>query len=86
MKITCIYIAAGVMMGLLLTVAAWAADRPMSQTPYAHGDEDKLPHGMIGVSLKGEAKRTGSPAALYAGMVHPKGPLTKPGSGMGMRS
>ena len=39
MKITGIHIAAGVMMDLLLTVAAWAADRPMSQTPYAHGDE-----------------------------------------------
>ena len=39
MKITGIHIAAGVMVDLLLTVAAWAADRPMSQTPHAHGDE-----------------------------------------------
>lgn len=43
MKGTGIHIAAGVMMGLLLTGAAGAADQPMSQTPYAHGGEDKFP-------------------------------------------
>jgi C-terminal processing protease CtpA/Prc len=79
MKITGIHIAAGVMMGLLLTVAVWAADRPMSQTPYAHGDEDKLPHGVIGDSLKVEAKRIGDPAILYVGMVHPEGPAHQAG-------
>lgn len=79
MKITGIHIAAGVMMGLLLTVAVWAADRLMSQTPYAHGDEDKLPHGVIGVSLKVEAERIGDPAVLYVGMVHPEGPAHQAG-------
>jgi len=52
MKVTGIHIAAGVMMGLLLTGAAGAADQPMTQTPYAHGHEDNLPNGMIGVSLQ----------------------------------
>jgi hypothetical protein len=41
---------------------------------------------MIGISLQVGAEHIGDPAVLYVGMVHPKGPLTKPGSGMGMRS
>ena len=79
MKGTGIHIAAGVMMGLLLTGAAGAADQPMSQTPYAHGDEDKLPNGMIGVSLQVGAERIGDPAVLYVGMVHPEGPAHQAG-------
>jgi C-terminal processing protease CtpA/Prc len=79
MKIIGIHIAAGVMMGLLLTGAAGAADQPMSQTPYAHGDEDKLPHGVIGVSLQVGAERIGDPAVLYVGMVHPEGPAHQAG-------
>jgi hypothetical protein len=64
MNVTGIHIAAGVMMGLLLTGAAWAADQPMTQTPYAHGHEDKLPNGMIGVSLQVGAEHIGDPAVL----------------------
>jgi len=79
MKITGIYIAAGVIMGLLLTGAAGAADQPMGQTPYAHGDDDKLPHGVIGVSLQVGAERIGDPAVLYVGMVHPEGPAHQAG-------
>ena len=79
MKGTGIHIAAGVMMGLLLTGAAGAADQPMSQTPYAHGGEDKLPNGMIGVSLQVGAERIGDPAVLYVGMVHPEGPAHQAG-------
>ena len=79
MKVTGIHIAAGVMMGLLLTGAAGAADQPMSLTPYAHGDEDKLPHGVIGVSLQVGAERIGDPAVLYVGMVHPEGPAHQAG-------
>ena len=78
MKITGIHIAAGVMMGLLLTGSA-GADQPLSQTPYAHGDEDKLPHGVIGVSLQVGAERIGDPAVLYVGMVHPEGPAHQAG-------
>ena len=79
MKITSIHIAAGVMMGLLLTGAAVAADQPMSQTPYVHGDEAKLPNGVIGLSLQVGAERIGDPAVLYVGMVRPEGPAQQAG-------
>jgi C-terminal processing protease CtpA/Prc len=74
-----IHIAAGLMMGLLLTGAAWAADQPMGQAPYAHGDEAKLPGGVIGVSLQVGAERIGDPSVLYVGMVHPEGPAHQAG-------
>jgi S1-C subfamily serine protease len=79
MKVTGIHIATGVMMGLLLTGAAVAADQPVSEAPYTHGDEDKLPNGMIGVSLQVGAERIGDPAVLYVGMVHPEGPAHQAG-------
>ena len=79
MRIKHISGATGVMMGLLLTGAVWAADQPMSQAPYAHGDEAKLPGGVIGVSLQVGAERIGDPAVLYVGMVHPEGPAQQAG-------
>lgn len=81
MRITRIHIAiaAGLMMGLLLTGAAWAADQPVSQAPYAHGDDAKLPGGVIGVSLQVGAERIGDPSVLYVGMVHPEGPAHQAG-------
>jgi C-terminal processing protease CtpA/Prc len=79
MRIRSIHIATGVMMGLLLTVAAGAADRPVSQAPYAHGDDATLPNGVIGVSLQVGAERIGDPAMLYVGMVHPEGPAQQAG-------
>ena len=79
MKVTGIHIAAGVMMGLLLTGAAGAADQPMTQTPYAHDHEVNLPNGMIGVSLQVGAEHIGDPAVLYVGMVHPEGPAQQAG-------
>ena len=79
MRIKSIHIATGVMMGLLLAGAAVAADQPMSQTPYAHGDEAKLPNGVIGLSLQVGAERIGDPAVLYVGMVRPEGPAQQAG-------
>jgi C-terminal processing protease CtpA/Prc len=79
MRIKGIHIAVGVMMGFLLTGAAGAADQPMSQAPYAHGDEAKLPNGVIGVSLQVGAERIGDPSVLYVGMVHPEGPAHQAG-------
>ena len=73
MKIASIHIVAGVMMGLLLAGAAVAADQPMSQTPYVHGDEAKLPNGVIGLTLQVGAERIGDPAVLYVGMVPSRG-------------
>lgn len=79
MRITGIHIAVGVMTGLLLTGMAGAAEQPMSQSPYAHGDEAKLPNGVIGVSLQVGAERIGDPSVLYVGMVHPEGPAHQAG-------
>jgi C-terminal processing protease CtpA/Prc len=74
-----IVIAAGVLTGFLLTDSAWAAEQPMSQAPYKHGDDAKLPNGVIGVSLQVGAERIGDPAVLYVGMVHPEGPAHQAG-------
>ena len=79
MRITSIHIATGVMMGLLLTGAAGAADQPVSEAPYTHGDEAKLPNGVIGLSLQVGAERVGDPAVLYVGMVRPEGPAQQAG-------
>jgi len=79
MRIRSIHIATGVMMGLLLAGAAVAADQPVSEAPYAHGDEAKLPNGVIGLSLQVGAERIGDPAVLYVGMVRPDGPAQQAG-------
>ena len=79
MRIGTIHIVAGVMIGLLLTGVAGADDQPMSQAPYARGDDVTLPNGVIGVSLHVGAERIGDPAKLYVGMVHPEGPVQQAG-------
>ena len=79
MRIKRIHIATGVMIGLLLTGAAGAADQPVSEAPYAHGDEAKLPNGVIGLSLQVGAERIGDAAVLYVGMVRPEGPAQQAG-------
>ena len=79
MKFKRIPIAAGLMMGFLLTGAAWAAGEPMNQAPYAHEEDAKLPSGVIGVSLQVGAERIGDPSVLYVGMVHPEGPAQQAG-------
>jgi len=79
MRINSIHIVTGVMMGLLLTGAAGAADQPVSEAPYAHGNEAKLPNGVVGLSLQVGAERIGDPAVLYVGMVRPEGPAQQAG-------
>ncbi len=80
MRFTRIHIiAAGFIMGLLVTGAAWATDQPVSQAPEAHGDDARLPGGVIGVSLQLGAERIGDPSVLYVGMVHPEGPAHQAG-------
>lgn len=79
MQITGVHFATGLMVGLLFTGAAGAADQPGSPAPYAHGDESSLPSGVIGVSLQVGAERIGDPAVLYVGMVHPEGPAHQAG-------
>jgi C-terminal processing protease CtpA/Prc len=79
MKIKRILLAAGALLSLLFAGAAGVADQPVSQAPYAHGDDAKLPNGVIGVSLQIGAERIGDPAVLYVGMVHPEGPAQQAG-------
>jgi C-terminal processing protease CtpA/Prc len=79
MRIKSVLFVAAMVTGLLFTGAAWAADPPMSQAPYAHADEAKLPGGVIGVFLQVGAERIGDPAELYVGMVHPEGPAQQAG-------
>ena len=79
MRIKSIYIATGVMMGLLAAGAAVAAEQPVGEAPYAQGDEAKLPNGVIGLSLQVGAERIGDPAVLYVGMVRPEGPAHQAG-------
>lgn len=77
-----IHIAVGVMTGPLLTGMAGAAEQPMRQSPdvpYVHGDEAKLPNGVIGMSLQVGAERVGDPSVLYVGMMHPEGPAHQAG-------
>ncbi len=78
MRITGFYIAAGLIMGLLITSSA-IADQHKSQAPYGHKDDTTLPNGVIGISLHVGAERIGDPAILYVGMVHPEGPAHKAG-------
>ena len=59
--------------GGLLTGAAVAANQPVSEAPYTHGDEAKLPNGVIGLTLHVGAERIGDPAVLYVGMVPSRG-------------
>jgi S1-C subfamily serine protease len=82
MRISGFHMMAGLLMGLLLVGSA-LADQPANQTPYGHGDDTKLPKGVIGLSLQIGAERIGDPAILYVGMVHPEGPAHKAGLGHG---
>lgn len=79
MRMKNLSIAACLMMTLSSSVAACAADKPMGQAPYGHGDQANLPNGVIGVSLQVGAERIGDPAVLYVAMVHPEGPAHQAG-------
>jgi predicted metalloprotease with PDZ domain len=78
MRIGTFHIAAGLLMGLLLTGSA-LANESSSQVPYGHGTDAKLYQGVIGIALQIGAERIGDPAILYIGMVHPQGPAHQAG-------
>lgn len=78
MRITGFQIAAGLIMGLLITGSVTAGQHT-GQAPYGPGDDTRLPNGVIGISLHIGAERIGDPAILYVGMVHPEGPAYKAG-------
>ena len=82
MRIPSIHIAAGLMIGLLVTGVAMA-DQHTSQAHHGYKDDAKLPHGVIGISLQVGAERIGDPAILCVGMVHPEGPAQQAGLGHG---
>lgn len=79
MRMKSIHIAAGLLSGVLLVSVAVAAEQPMGQAAYGHGNDAKLPAGVIGVSLHVGAERIGDPAVLYVAMVHPDGPAQQAG-------
>lgn len=78
MRITNFHIAAGLIMGLLITSSVTAGQHT-GQGPYGRGDDTRLPNGVIGISLQVGAERIGDPAILYVGMVHPEGPAYQAG-------
>lgn len=78
MRISGFHIAAGLIMGLLITGSVTAGQHA-GRAPYGHGDDTRLPNGVIGISLHVGAERIGDPAILYVGMVHPEGPAHKAG-------
>ncbi len=86
MRTTGIYIAAVVMMGVLLTGIAGAADQPMRQVPNGQGDDAKLPNCVIGVSLQIGAERISDPACHMSGWFIRRDPLSKQGLDMETKS
>ncbi len=78
MRISSFPIATVLMMGLLSSGQA-LADHSPSHAPYGQGSDNKLPNGIVGISLIIGAERIGEPAVLYVGMVHPEGPAHKAG-------
>jgi S1-C subfamily serine protease len=74
-----ILMATGLVSGVLLAGAAAATEQPTGQAPYGHGQDAKLPGGVIGISLHVGAERIGDPAVLYVAMVHPDGPAQQAG-------
>jgi C-terminal processing protease CtpA/Prc len=73
------HMAAYLMLGVLYTMDAGAADRPTAPVPNAHERQANVAHGVIGVSLHIGADRVGDPAVLYVAMVHPGGPAQEAG-------
>ena len=79
MRMKSLHIAVGLLSGVLLASAAVASEQPMGQATYGHGNDAKLPGGVIGISLHMGAERIGDPAVLYVGMVQPEGPAQQVG-------
>ncbi len=73
MRILGIHLTVGVLTIILMAGSA-LCDPSTGQAPYGHGEETKLPNGVIGISLQIGAEHIGDPAVLYVGMVHPQGP------------
>lgn len=78
MKISGSHIVVGLIISLLVAGSALAG-QSSNQAPYGHGENTKLPNGVIGISLQIGAERIGDPAILYVGMTHPEGPADKAG-------
>lgn len=54
-------------------------DKPKGDMSRPHGDDPKMPNGVIGVALNVGAERIGDPAGLYVAHVHPEGPAHQAG-------
>ncbi len=66
---------------ILLMSGTVLADQSTGQIPpaYGHGDDLKLPNGVIGVIIQVAADRIGEPAALYVMKVRQDGPAQQAG-------
>jgi C-terminal processing protease CtpA/Prc len=69
----------GVMSGVAQLMAAEGPDKSKSDMSRSHGDDPKMPNGVIGVALNVGAERIGDPALLYVAHVHPEGPAQQAG-------
>lgn len=70
----------GVMFGAAtLVAAAESRDTSAGEMMRPHGDDPKMPNGVIGVALNVGAERIGDPALLYVAHVHPEGPAHRAG-------
>jgi C-terminal processing protease CtpA/Prc len=79
MRMKSLHIAVGLLSGVLLSSTAIASEQLIGEAAYGHGNDAKLPGGVIGISLHVGAERIGDPAVLYVGMVHPEGPAQQAG-------
>lgn len=79
MKVKTIMLALGFLVSLCCG-QLWAG-QSTGQGPaaYGHGNEIKLPNGVIGVVVEVAAERIGEPAALYVIRVHQDGPAEQAG-------
>ena len=68
-----------VMSGVAQLMAAEGPDKSKSDVSRPHGDDPKMPNGVIGVALNVGAERIGDTALLYVAHVHPEGPAQQAG-------
>jgi len=62
-----------------LVAAAEGQEQSKGEMMRPHGDDHKMPKGVIGVALNVGAERIGEPALLYVAHVHPEGPAHRAG-------
>ncbi len=79
MKLQAVILASGLLMSVFLDVCL--AEQHIGEGPgaYRHGEDAKLPNGVIGAVIQVGAERIGEPAALYVIKVRQDGPAHQAG-------